>query len=112
MNDKVARILGMLVFSSITIFLFWHVDFSDLNYRPIIEFRYGNGIRDSLIIGLIHLFYIDWFFDLLLRPICGYRCFTDADYIVWQITHIIPFIVSWKIRDFLGKTVNKFYMSI
>jgi hypothetical protein len=104
MNPKKQRIVGMIAFAAITIFLFWFVDYlTPDNY-------YSSNPFDYLSFQVV-----GWNTNPLGYGSIAYRIATkmvdsswrgDATNKVWVLSQVIPILTSWPIREFLGKSVN------
>jgi len=90
MKGKKQKILGMILFSALVIFLLWYVNYDDME---LVGFRTNPSGYDSI----AYLFL---------------RNFIDASYphtainAWWALTQAIPVLVSWVVRSALGKCIH------
>jgi hypothetical protein len=103
MEPKKQRIVGMIAFSAIAIVLLWHVDYLAISI-------YSHNPLDYLTFQLV-----GWNTNPLGYGSIAYRIATkfvgaswrgDATNKVWVLSQVIPILISWPIRRFLGKSVS------
>lgn len=94
MADKREKILGMTLFTTTTLFIFWYVNFSAVNHVEIVGFYtkpYGYG---SIAYELHN--------ELFGNDYYPYK----SSNLFWIATQFLPVLISWAIRTRLGKVSN------
>ena len=88
MNEKTERIIGMGVFAFLVTFALWYVDYDHIR---VVEFFGQNSgfhsVADQVLSGIFRNEY--W---------RGPR--------LWVVTQVIPLLLSWRIRRYLGAVVG------
>jgi hypothetical protein len=93
MNVKRQRIAGMAAFVALSVFLLWHIDYSDMRLAGFRTYPWG---YDSLAYKLIVELASENQFYASERT-------TNA---WWLWTQAVPVIAAWGLRPFLGKCVG------
>jgi hypothetical protein len=91
MQEKQARIVGMVAFIALAVFLVWHVDYGTME---TVGFQTSPHGYDSIAYKCAKAFYPDQY---------GYGI-EAGNWWIW--TQLLPIGVAWLLRKSLGKCMN------
>ncbi len=110
MPEKSERLAGIIVFSALTIFIFWYVDFEQLEVV-------GFGTRPKGYGSIAYQILSTLYSKELYQNEDSYQ--HDWSNFLWVITQSIPLLISWPIRKNLGiitshalQLVHKLYCAL
>lgn len=97
MKEKEQKLVGMVLFSALVILLLWHVNYEDMD---LVGMRTNPSGYNSIAYQLLSQFIDDSYpYTALLST-------------WWALTQVIPVLVSWGIRNPLGKCVKYFELAV